>query len=189
VRALVVSFLRKLEKENQSASLNVMNHLLGLFVEEVNSSRLSMPLLSTMDFVIESGLTDAAQEQNKEYMHVISKTTWLCIKKTSDPVKKISGAGVLCSILRFETCCKQSLAFLVCLLCSPLPRVRMAVAEKLHVSVLTFSENCIPTSQEESLDTCLGLLSDTNWTRPVPDLRPIRDQIASIFGVRSPTSS
>lgn len=172
--------------------LKIFNELLGLFVDEITSPRMSLPLISTMEFLISSGFMEVVNEADKQYMVTVMKATWSCICKTSDAGKKMAGAGLFASILRFEGVCKNSLSHLVVLICSPsFPRVRASVAELLHTSLLTFPENCITLEGvgdlEVALETCLDLLRETDWTTDVQSLKPVRSQLSLILGVKCPS--
>jgi hypothetical protein len=180
--------MRYLSKEDEDSLVMIAKEFQKLFTEEINDPRLSLSLLSSMDFLIASGFLDCIRDKDADYIPKVMTATWSSISKTSDAVKKISGGNLLCSILRFDKYCKSSLNYLILLLCSPsFPRVRVAIAEKLHTSLLTFSENCFPGS-ESKLDKCLELLSETDWSIPVQGLKPIRSEVAALLGVKCPSS-
>lgn len=159
-------------------------------MDELGDQRLSLSLLTSMDFLISSGFIDCIPDYEPEYMRNVMRSTWTSISKTSDTAKKIAGASLYCSILRCECYCKTSFNYLIVLLCSAsFPRVRVAVAEKLHTSILTFSENCFPESSdsEARMERCLELLSETDWSIPVENLKPIRNQVATLLEVKCPS--
>lgn len=90
----------------------------------------------------------------------------------------------------------MALSYVTVLLCSPSsPRVRIAVAEHLSVALLTYGENVFPPDTEDAgdssqrCDQALELLADMDWSQPVATLKPVRDRLCSLFGIRSPSSA
>lgn len=86
----------------------------------------------------------------------------------------------------------MALSYVSVLICSPSsPRVRIAIAEHLSVALLTYGENVFPPDDGDSDQRCdqaLELLADTDWSQPVPALKPIRDRLCSLFGIKSPSA-
>ena len=94
----------------------------------------------------------------------------------------------------------MALSYVAVLLCSPSsPCVRTAVAESLSVAILTFSEHIFPPVGDHAnddaegvnspCDESLAVLSETDWSRPVAELKPIRDHLCTLFGIKGPSSS
>lgn len=70
------------------------------------------------------------------------------------------------------------------LLCHRQAYVRRSTSTKLYESLLVYGDNSI--IPEENLDEIMGLLSSTNWEDPVDVVKPIRNQLCALMGVRVP---
>lgn len=76
---------------------HVFDVLLEVFSEEHNDPRLSVPLLNTYEYLMSNGFLDQSPERD---VKEILKITWTLIR-TGDTIKKLAGASLLCSALRF----------------------------------------------------------------------------------------
>ena len=78
------------------------------------------------------------------------------------------------------------------LLCSPLRPVRVATADNLQVSLVTYSENILKgpvDDPEERVEKCSTLIQDTDWGDSVTKLREVRNQICLLLDVKPPAYS
>lgn len=78
--------------------------LLELFEENVGNARLSLPFLKTYHFLISGGHLDCLGD---EHVKNVITTTWTCTKTSSEAAKKIEGASLLCSSLKYEGICSM----------------------------------------------------------------------------------
>lgn len=80
--------------------------------------------------------------------------------------------------------CSTALVQLSILLCHRQTYVRRSTSTKLYESLLVYGDNSmIPI---ENLDEIMNLLSNTNWEDPVDVIKPIRNQLCTLMGVRVP---
>lgn len=64
--------------------------------------------------------------------------------------------------------------------------VRKCTATKLYEAIVIHGDSCgIP---EENIDEILELLSETDWGQPLADVRPIRNQLCELMGIKPPMS-
>lgn len=81
--------------------------------------------------------------------------------------------------------CQTALVQLSILLCHRQPYVRRSTAAKLYESLLvTGDSSCIP---PDNLNDVMQIVSETNWESPVDEIRPIRNNLCQLMGVRVPT--
>jgi len=81
--------------------------------------------------------------------------------------------------------CQTALVQLSILLCHRQPYVRRSTAAKLYESLLvTGDSSCIP---PDNLNHVMQIVSETNWESPVDEIRPIRNNLCQLMGVRVPT--
>lgn len=80
--------------------------------------------------------------------------------------------------------CETALIQLSILLCHRHTYVRKATSTRLYESLLVYGE--FSTIPEDNLDQVMTLLSETNWENPVEELRPVRNSLCDLMGVRAP---
>lgn len=85
--------------------------------------------------------------------------------------------------VKTETC-KTALVQLSILLCHRQSYVRRSTATKLFESLLVYGDNSIIV--ESNLENIMNLLSNTNWEEVVEDIKPIRNQLCELMGIRVP---
>lgn len=194
-RAALAAFLRRHQRSDRDSYQKIMHHLLNLYEDETQASRLFLPVVHTYEFLVSSGFLDFLQDdgdQGNSHIKRILNTTWKGIR-TSNPAKKMAGITLFCHTLRFPQVSKYCLAYLMSLICSPLPRIRLYVADNLQVSVLTFSDHLFDSFDGEeavedttvACDEVLHLLAETDWNQPVSELKAIRQRLCSLFGIKS----
>lgn len=63
--------------------------------------------------------------------------------------------------------------------------VRKSTAIKLYEALLIHGDTCtsIP---EENLETILEILSDTDWGQSLTEVRPIRNNLCDLLGIKPP---
>lgn len=62
--------------------------------------------------------------------------------------------------------------------------VRRSTSTRLYESLLVYGDNSVIPA--ENLDEIMNLLSDTNWEEPVEVVKPIRNNLCSLMGIRIP---
>lgn len=80
--------------------------------------------------------------------------------------------------------CQSALVQLSILLCHRQPYIRKSTASVLYESLLIYGDTAV--FNTENLDEAMLLLSSTNWEEPVDVLKPIRNQLCNLIGIRVP---
>lgn len=80
--------------------------------------------------------------------------------------------------------CNTALVQLSILLCHRQTYVRRSTSTKLYESLLVYGDNC--TIPLENLDEIMNLLSSTNWEEPVDVIKPVRNNLCNLMGIRVP---
>ena len=64
--------------------------------------------------------------------------------------------------------------------------IRKTAALKFYEAMLIYGDTTdVP---EENLDEISNLLLETDWTQPLQEIRPIRNQLCDLLGVKPPVS-
>lgn len=65
--------------------------------------------------------------------------------------------------------------------------IRKSAALKLYEAMLIYGDTTdVP---EDNLDEISNILMDTDWTQPLNEVRPIRNQLCDLLGVKAPVSA
>lgn len=65
--------------------------------------------------------------------------------------------------------------------------IRKSAALKFYEAMLLYGDTTdVP---EENLDEILSILMDTDWTQPLAEVRPIRNHLCDLLGVKPPVSA
>lgn len=66
--------------------------------------------------------------------------------------------------------------------------VRKSTAIKLYEALIIHGDSC-ESVPEENLETILEILSDTDWGQPLTEVRPIRNNLCELLGIKPPVVS
>lgn len=69
-------------------------------------------------------------------------------------------------------------------LCHRQTYVRKSTSNVLYESLLVYGENA--NIDTENLDKVMEVLSSTNWEDPVEVVKPVRNQLCHLLGIRMP---
>lgn len=65
--------------------------------------------------------------------------------------------------------------------------IRKSAALKMYEAMLIYGDTTdVP---EENLDEISNILMDTDWAQPLGEVRPIRNQLCDLLGVKAPVSA
>lgn len=72
------------------------------------------------------------------------------------------------------------------LLCHRQTYIRKTTASILYEALLIYGETA--NINTENIDDIMQILSDTNWEESVDIVKPLRNQICDLFGVKTPVA-
>lgn len=65
--------------------------------------------------------------------------------------------------------------------------IRKSAALKFYEAMLIYGDTTdVP---EDNLDEISNILMDTDWTQPLSEVRPIRNQLCDLLGVKAPVTA
>lgn len=159
-----------IKQEMRSAKPHVFDQLLNLFEANATNDWLSKNLINCCHYLLSSCRT------SQQFCIKVMALTWNGIRKSKDPQKLIAAIEVFCVGLQLASF-KEAMSYLVLLLCHTFPRVRCQTANQTYVALMT---------AEDIDEEALSLLTDTDWTQPLSQLRPIRDKFCDSLGISKP---
>ena len=114
---------------------------------------------------------------------------WFCFLKANGSVLKGKCKSNLWVHSRYlfqvnTEVCSNALVQLSIFLCHRHTYVRRSTSTRFYESLLIYGDNSsVPV---ENLDAVMNLLSSTNWEEPVDVVKPVRNELCSLMGVRIP---
>ncbi|CAG9836309.1 unnamed protein product [Diabrotica balteata] len=83
--------------------------------------------------------------------------------------------------------CDIALVQLSILLCHRQSYVRRTTSNKLYEALLVYGEDS--KINPDNLDTIMAILSSTDWEKPIEEIRPIRNELCNLMGIRVPVQA
>nr|XP_023027464.1 tubulin-specific chaperone D [Leptinotarsa decemlineata] len=164
--------------------------ILKIFIEHQKIDRITVSMFRFLDKLFDSGCIELIMADSNSEFEFIKKTLKLIqveIAGCKDIYKLIDGITVLCQYIQVKgEVCDIALVQLSILLCHRQPYIRRTTSNKLYESLLVNGESSNISS--ENIDDVMNLLSGTDWEKPVEDVRPVRNQLCNLMGVKVPVT-
>uniref|UniRef100_A0A1B0D4Y0 Tubulin-specific chaperone D n=1 Tax=Phlebotomus papatasi TaxID=29031 RepID=A0A1B0D4Y0_PHLPP len=174
-------------KSNLDHVKRIGEEIIAVFQENSLNERVTYPMLNFLDLLISSGtidslLCDAAEIFPDEIFQLVSNE----IAGQKKLYKLISSINVYCQLIQVPRLCPKILSKLMVFLGRPHVHVRKTAAIKLYEALIVHGDGS--GIDEENMDEVLNLLSETNWGQDVAEIRPIRNELCRLCGVKVPVS-
>ncbi|CAO3634880.1 unnamed protein product [Cunninghamella echinulata] len=167
---------------NECTLEDIYSTLLDIFKKYEKQDRVIIPLMDTIGVFYESELFSSISNENmhlklvafvrKEAFRTKNMKKLLSVTKIYVGLMSLNGSQVKTKALQ------QMLSYLV----HAFPRIRMEVADQLfgYISVLDEDEVNENTMEAEEI------ITGTDWSLPVEEIKPIRDQLYNLLNVPKP---
>ncbi|XP_044761611.1 tubulin-specific chaperone D [Coccinella septempunctata] len=158
-----------------------------IFVDYHKNDRITVPMFKFLDKVFDSGCLECVlQDKESDFAPQILKLIQAEIAGCKDIYKLIDGVNTLCQFIQIKSeVCEKTLIQLSIMLCHRHSYIRRSTATRLYESLLVNGD--ASTINPDNMDQILQLLGDTNWEEPVEVVKPIRNELCKLMGVRVPT--
>ncbi|KAL3280428.1 hypothetical protein HHI36_017910 [Cryptolaemus montrouzieri] len=158
-----------------------------IFADHQKNDRITIPMFRFLDKLLESGCIECILQNNdSDFAPKILKLIQFEISGCKDIYKLMDGVNVLCQFIQIKReVCNIALVQLSIMLCHRQSYIRRSTATRLYESLLVNGDSS--TIDPDNLDQLLQLLGNTNWEEPVEVVKPIRNQLCQLMGVRVPT--
>ncbi|KAJ8938560.1 hypothetical protein NQ314_011450 [Rhamnusium bicolor] len=157
-----------------------------IFIDHQKVDRITVPMFRFLDKLFDSGcLNLIIEDANLDFIKKILKLIQMEIAGCKDIYKLIDGINILCQFIQIKgEICDIALVQLSILLCHRQSYVRRSTSTKLYESLLVNGDNS--NIKSDNLDEVMHILSSTNWEDPVEVIRPVRNQLCQLMGIRVP---
>jgi tubulin-specific chaperone D len=163
--------------------------IVAVFRRNLLNERVTYPMLNFLDTTLSSGvlgclLDDAESDFADEIFGLVNAE----VKGHKKFYKLVSGINVYCHLIQVPRLCMKVFSKMGIFLGLNHVHVRKSTALKLYEALVVHGDS-IDRMTEESLDEVLELLSETDWGQPLPEIRPIRNKVCDLLGVKAPVSA
>ncbi|GAB0091300.1 Tubulin-specific chaperone D [Sergentomyia squamirostris] len=163
------------------------DEIIAVFQENSLNDRITSPLLNFLENLISSGtidilLTDPESTFPDDIFQLVSNE----IAGQKKLYKLISSINVYCQLIQVPRLSPKILSKLMVFLGRPHVHVRKTAAIKLYEALIVHGESTGIT--EENMDEVQNLLLDTDWGQDIAEIRPIRNELCRLCGVKVPVS-
>lgn len=126
-------------------------------------------------------------DESSSFAEDIYRLLNLEIKGHKKLYKLVSSINVYCQLVQVPVLCKKVLSKLSVFLGLTHVHIRKTTATKLYEALALHGDVC--DISEDNMDEILNLLSETDWGLPLVEVRPIRNQLCELLGIKPPMSA
>lgn len=195
-------------KANDDEIPRICDLILKIFRENQMNERITYPMLNFLEMILSSGvLVMILEDENSNFAEEVFRLVNIEIKGHKKLYKIVSSINVMCQLIQVKFFNLILTAKLLILLFhwqvrSLCPKVftkmgiflglthvhiRKSAALKLYEAMLIYGDTTdVP---EDNLDEISNILMDTDWTQPLSEVRPIRNQLCDLLGVKPPVTA
>lgn len=161
--------------------------ILGVFEANLGNDRITSPMLNFIDLLIRSGSVHSLIVTDNGFGEEVFRLVNLEIKGYKKMYKLVSAVNVLCQLIQVSSLVTKIFSKVSVFLGLPLVHVRKTTATKFYEALILYGDQTdIP---EENLDEIFNLLTDTDWGQPLEQVRPIRNELCRLIGIKAPISA
>lgn len=166
----------------------ICNCIVHIFEKNLFNERITYPLLNFLSLLIASGAVNSVLlNENNTFSAEIFRLTKLEIKGHKKLYKLISSISVFCQLVQVASLSSKILSYLSILLGLTHVHVRKCTASKLYEALILYGDTIgIP---EENFDEVMNCLSETDWGLPLNEVRPKRNNLCTLMGIKAPVST
>jgi hypothetical protein len=162
------------------------HHIKAIFAKRAGDDKVIEPLYNTIAHLLTKNCF--IKDEFLEEADLIHKAV---LKENSDPKnihKILASVDIYFNLLFFTkedkfNIYKRAMKSLLMLMTHKYPVVRKKTSEKLFIYVASMDDPSQYGLEFDDVDTITVLISDTNWTEPITDIRDNRNTIAGLLKI------
>ncbi|XP_034474683.1 tubulin-specific chaperone D [Drosophila innubila] len=157
------------------------------FESNLLNERVTYPMLSFLEIIIGSGTIEAVlHDETNPFAEDIYRLLNLEVKGYKKLYKTATSISTFCQLVQVPRLSKRVLSKLSVFLGLQHVHVRKTAATKLYEALALHGD--VTEIPEDNMDDILSLLSETDWTMPLVEVRPLRNQLCNLMGIKPPVS-
>ncbi|XP_030384442.1 tubulin-specific chaperone D [Scaptodrosophila lebanonensis] len=158
------------------------------FQENLLNERVTYPMLTFLEILIASGTIDEVlQDEENQFAEDIFRLLSLEVKGYKKLYKTASSIGTFCQLVQVPRLTKRVLSKMAVFLGLQHVHVRKTVATKLYESLALHDD--VTDIDPENMEQILNMLSESDWSQPLIQVRPLRNELCRLMGIKAPTAN
>jgi hypothetical protein len=157
--------------------------LLEVFRRNVRVTRVTQPLLVTLDVLLSNAMFDPYLPVTR---HIFPQELLSLVKqeiaRSTDTKKLLASVNVYCGLLQFPGVRRSTLNRIMLLLCHRFPRVRRGTADQLYATIVMYEE-VVP---DEVTAEVSAVLADTKWEGSLEVAQERRNHLCHLMQLQQP---
>lgn len=165
----------------------ISKEIILVFEENLNNDRVTHPMLNFLDLILSSGaFNNLLMNETSNFPDEIFRLVSTEMKGNKKLYKLVSSINVFCQLIQVPKLCPKVLTKMSIFLGQTHVHIRKSTASKLYEALTLYGDTSgIP---DENLDEVLTILTETDWGIPLNEIRPIRNNLCKLMGVKAPVS-
>ncbi|EDW63994.1 tubulin-specific chaperone D [Drosophila virilis] len=161
--------------------------IVQLFEGHLLNERVTYPMLSFLEILIGSGSIEAVlHDESNPFAEDIYRLLNLEVRGYKKLYKTATSISTFCQLIQVPRLSKRVLSKMSVFLGLQHVHVRKTAATKLYEALALHGD--VTEIPEENMDEILTLLSETDWTLPLVEVRPLRNELCNLMGIKPPVS-
>ncbi|KAH8317763.1 hypothetical protein KR074_009400 [Drosophila pseudoananassae] len=174
-------------RSNPDTVPRLCSEIVEIFEENLLNERVTYPILSFLDILIGSGTVESVlHDETHPFAEDIFRLLNLEVKGYKKLYKTATSISAYCQLLQVTRLSRRILSKLSVFLGLQHVHVRKTAATKLYEALALHGD--VTEIPEDNIDEILTLLSETDWTMPLVEVRPLRNQLCQLMGIKAPVS-
>ncbi|XP_017047479.2 tubulin-specific chaperone D [Drosophila ficusphila] len=174
-------------RSNPETVPRLCSEVVQIFEEHLLNERVTYPMLSFLDILIGSGTVELVlHDESNPFAEDIFRLLNLEVKGYKKLYKTATSISAFCQLLQVPRLSRRILSKLSVFLGLQHVHVRKTAATKLYEALALHGD--VTEIPEDNMDEILTLLSETDWTMPLVEVRPLRNQLCHLMGIKPPVS-
>ncbi|XP_055382719.1 tubulin-specific chaperone D [Condylostylus longicornis] len=175
-------------RANPETIPRICNEIIKVFEQNSMNERVTYPILNFLDILLSSGVIEEILiDENSNFANEIYRLVSIEIKGHKKLYKLASSINVFSQLIQVPQLMNKIFSKMAIFLGLTHVHIRKTTATKLYEALALYGENC--NIDETKLEKILELLSETDWGMSLNDVRPIRNEICMLLGIKPPVSA
>ncbi|KAG6450915.1 hypothetical protein O3G_MSEX006842 [Manduca sexta] len=179
------AFLNNIHDDKEMLK-SICDTIIQVFADNLHVKRITGPMFNFLDRLLSSGsISPILEDPNSTFAMDVLKYLQLELRGSKNIYKLLDSINVLCQLIQVGgVVCSKSLGQLVIYLCYADRYVRRCAAARLYEALTLYGDVCsVP---QDNIDQVMTILAETDWERDVSELRPIRNELCDLMGIKRP---
>lgn len=176
-------------KDHPEQVPRIGNEILEVFEANLGRERITAPMLNFLDILIRSGSVNTLIEEHEDspFGNTVFRLINAEIKGHKKMYKLVSAMNVLCQLIQVRSLAPKIFSKVSVMLGLPMVHVRKSTATKFYEALILYGDQT--DISEDNLDEIFNLLSETDWGQPLDQVRPIRNELCRLIGIKPPVAA